>query len=165
MEEKYSKGDLMDAVDKKIAAHFNWYLETESKEGTDNGVDPLFGAIGWCDTENRWGQGNNRQRIAKPNTIVKFLGYTMGTKADLIGDAAFKSLKPTQKALIPDDEQLFLLVGEVEGHSKSVPKAVVYTHWLPEMDRFAQKVMCNWWDNAEADVLEEWGIEYEDLTD
>ena len=31
-EEKYSRGDLADAVDEKIAAHFNWYLENESKE-------------------------------------------------------------------------------------------------------------------------------------
>jgi hypothetical protein len=34
---------------------------------------------------------------------------------------------------------------------------------LIESARFAQKVSCDWWDDAEASVLKGWGIEYDDV--
>jgi len=151
MEEKRTIDELVDTTADRVGEHLNQIFQEHLEEnGTDKGIEMYFGL-------------NKRFRIAKRNTIVKILGYTFGCKSDLVGDPAFRSLTPTQKALIPDNDSLFFILGEIEGHSKTVPKAVVRTHWLPEAHRFAQKVSCEWWDSAEGEVLEEWGIDYDDV--
>ena len=151
MEEKRTIDELVDTTADRVGDHLNQIFQEHLEEnGTDKGIEMYF-------------KLNKRFRIAKRNTIVKILGYTFGCKSELVKDPAFRSLTPTQKALIPDTDPLFFILGEIEGHSKTVPKAVVHTHWLPEAHAFAQMVSCDWWDIAEGEVLEEWGIDYDDV--
>jgi len=142
----YTRDDLAIGVGKKLVECFNAYLV----EGDDSGLD------GWFQPDETMGF-----RIAEPNTIEEFDGYTMGCKSDLEGQSIYEALPQEKKDLIPDDEveTLFFVLGTLKSGE------YVYTHWLIEGARFAQKASCDWWDACEGAVLEEWGVEYDDVLD
>lgn len=144
---KYTRDDLNDAAGARVDNHLN---ERMMVDGRDDGLDD-------------WFKPNETRgfRIVEPNTIEKCLGYTMGSKEDLYNDHTYIALPQEKKDLIPEPESeaLFLLIGKLKTGE------TVYTHWLVESARFAQKVACDWWDDAEGSVLEEWGIEYEEVED
>tara|TARA_B100000287_G_scaffold80041_3_gene72462 strand:- start:2041 stop:2478 length:438 start_codon:yes stop_codon:yes gene_type:complete len=142
-----TRDELHDAVDRVMARYIT--EAAINKEGDDTGLDS------WFEPRTTYGF-----RIAKEK-IVAFDGYTFGEKADLIGQKPYEDLSEEDKALIPESPYaLFFLIGKIEGTDEWV-----YTHWLQEDCRFAQKVACDWWDSAEGDVLEDWGIEYDDIED
>lgn len=144
-EKEYNKDKLVDAVGDRLDKHLN---DRMMVDGRDDGLDD------WFKPDETRGF-----RIVEPNTIEKCNGYTMGSKEDLYDDHTYIALTQKQKDMIPEpeSESLFLLVGTLKTGE------TVYTHWLLESARFAQKVTCDWWDWAEGGVLEEWGIEYDAL--
>lgn len=144
-EKEYNKDNLVDAVGDRVDKHLN---ERMMVDGRDDGLDD------WFKPDETRGF-----RIVEPNTIEKCNGYTMGSKEDLYDDHTYIALTQKQKDMIPEpeSESLFLLVGTLKTGE------TVYTHWLLESARFAQKVTCDWWDDAEGSVLQEWGIEYEEV--
>jgi hypothetical protein len=113
------------------------------------------------DSLDGWFQGDDTRGFRMyQGEITHFDGYTFGNKHDLIGDDAYEGLTPEQKALIPEDKSLFFLLGHLP--DGGLP---IYTHWLVEDARFAQKVACDWWDACEGAVLEEAGIDYDDVVE
>jgi len=146
-EKEYNKDDLVSATAEKVDEYLH---DAMMVDGRDDGLDD-------------WFKPNETRgfRIVEPNTIEKCHGYTMGSKEDLYDNHTYIALPKEKKDLIPEpeDEALFLLIGTLKTGE------TVYTHWLVESARFAQKVSCDWWDDAEGRVLEEWGIEYEEVED
>ena len=144
-EKIYTKDKLSDATGDKVD---QWLNNQMMVNGKDDGLDGWFQPL---ETEGF--------RLAEPNTIKKCHGYTMGSKEDILNGVLGGGINLPQekKDLIPGDDTLFLLIGTLKTGEKTV------THWLREHCRFAQKVACDWWDNAESDVLDEWGIEYDDV--
>ena len=142
---EYTKDDLNDAVGNRVDSYLN---DRMMERATDDGLDD------WFKPDETRGF-----RIVEPNTIAKCNGYTMGSKEDLYNDHTYIALPQEKKDLIPEPESeaLFLLIGTL------TTGETVYTHWLVESARFAQKVTCDWWDDAEGSVLDEWGIEYDDV--
>lgn len=147
---EYTKDDLNDAVGYRVASYLNdRMMERATGRGVrDDGLDD------WFKPDETRGF-----RIVEQNTIEKCHGYTMGSKEDLYNDHTYIALPQEKKDLIPEPESeaLFFLVGTLKTGE------TVHTHWLVESARFAQKVACDWWDDAEGSVLEEWGIEYDEV--
>jgi hypothetical protein len=145
--EERTKDDLLDATGKRVDEYLNSQLKIVNEKGEeeDTGLDA-------------WFQPNdcNGFRITKEK-IKEIHGYTMGCKENLLDDKAFQALSKERQELISETDSLFLLQGTLENGD------IVYTHWLQEGARFAQKVACDWWDNAESDILEEWGLDYSDF--
>ena len=139
----YTKDELSDATSDKVD---KWLNNQMMVNGKDDGLD------GWFTPDETQGF-----RLAEPNTIQECHGYNFASKEDIVNDIAYINLPQEKKDLIPGDDTLFLLIGKLKTGEVTV------THWLREQCRFAQKVACDWWDNAEADVLEEWGVEYKDI--
>jgi hypothetical protein len=138
-----TRDELAEAVCVKLKECFNAYLT----EDDDTGLD------GWFQPDEKRGARMTTKKI------VEFDGYTMGSKDDLIGDNPYEALSQEMKDNIPDNQTaLFLVVGKTEESDEWV-----FTHWLVESARFAQKASCDWWDACEGEVIDEWGIEYDDL--
>ena len=144
-EKEYSMTQLKDAAGDRVDKHLN---DAMMVDGRDDGLDGWFKPAA-----NGWGGF----RIVEPNTIARCHGYTMGSKEELYNDHTYIALPQEKKKLIPEKDTLFLLLGTLKTGE------TVYTHWLVESARFAQKVACEWWDSSEGEVLQEWGIEYEDV--
>jgi len=123
------------------------------------------------DSLDGWFQGDNTRGFRMYlGEITHFDGYTFGSKEDLLGDPAYEDLTSEQQALIPEDKSLFFLIGYPKndprpGSRSRDDRPEIYTHWLVEDARFAQKVACDWWDACEGAVLEEAGIDYDDVVE
>ena len=141
---EYSKDDLMDAAGDRVDKHLN---DAMMVDGRDDGLDVYFA------NEDKT-QG---LRIVDVNTIQECHGYSFNDKADIVNDIGYINLPQEMKDLIPEDQAIFTLSGTLKTGEVTV------THWLRETSKFAQKVACDWWDWAEAEVLEEWGIEYDEV--
>jgi len=145
-EEKYTKDMLMDAAGDRVDRHLN---ERMMVGGKDNGLEDYF----------QYEEGSICQgfRIVELNTILQCHGYTFGVKSDMANDIGYTNLPQEKKDAIPENETIFMLTGTLKTGE------VTTTHWLREQCNFAQRVACDWWDNAEGEVLNEWGIEYDSL--
>lgn len=139
-----SRDELYDAICEKLTECFNAYLT----EDDDTGLD------GWFQPDEKRGARMTTEKI------VEFDNYTMGSKTDLIGDRPYEALSQEMKDNIPDNQTLFLVLGKTEGSDEWV-----FTHWLVEDAKFSQKAGCDWWDACEAAVIDDWGIEYDDIQD
>lgn len=145
VERVYTKDELTTAAGAQVDL---WLHRRAMENGSDDGLDD------WFRPESELGF-----RIAEPNTIKRLHGYNMSTKGDLLNDATYLNLSQDKKDLIPEDKVLFLLIGEL------TTGEVVHTHWTLESTRFAQKVTCDWWDDAEQEILDSWGVDYDDIVD
>ncbi|MBL97388.1 MAG: hypothetical protein CMF52_06185 [Legionellales bacterium] len=141
---EYSKDDLMDAAGGRVDKHLN---DTMMVDGRDDGLDVYFA----------YEDKTQGFRIVDVNTIQECHGYSFSCKADIVNDIGYINLPQEMKDLIPEDDAIFTLSGTLKTGEVTV------THWSREQSKFAQKVACDWWDMAEGEVLEEWGIEYDEV--
>ncbi len=141
---EYNKDDLVSATADKVDKYLH---DAMMVDGRDDGVDVYF----------NYEDKTQGFRIVDVNTIEECHGYNFCSKEDIVNDIGYINLPQEKKDLIPDDEPIFVLSGTLKTGEVTV------THWLREQMKFAQKVACDWWDDAEGSVLQEWGIEYEEV--